>query len=340
MALMEKKENNSLSFNSLELNKEKSCAGKTNPLVAILMCTFNGSRFLSEQLNSIEDQDFSNWVVIVSDDGSTDATFEVLQEYQSKWPKGKLRIRTGPRKGFSINFQSLICDAHIVADYYSYCDQDDVWLPDKLSTAVKAISDLSLHEDGPSCLPVLYCGRSTYVSNSLESLGESQLFLYPKTFSNALVQNIAGGNTMVMNHHAKLLFEKVGIQDVYFHDWWSYLLISGANGGIIYDAIPKILYRQHEFAQVGEIRSIRYRLSRFLTIINGDLKNWNGKNLIALRLANQFICIENKEKIKLFEKMRSSRLIGRLRLLRICGIYRQTRRGEIALILAILIGKI
>ena len=319
---------------------QENNAAKSNPLVAILLCTLNGSKHLSAQLDSIEYQKYSNWVVFASDDGSTDSTLEILHQYQSKWPEGKLIIRSGPRKGFSINFQSLLCDPCVTADYYSFCDQDDVWLADKLSVAVKRISDLSSLSAKTSSLPYLYCGRSIYVSESLEKLGISQLFPYPKNFSNALVQSIAGGNTMVMNHEAKNLFVRAGIQDVYFHDWWAYLLISGANGEVIYDPSPQILYRQHQAAQVGERRSIKYRLARLLTIINGDFKSWNAQNINALKVANNLISTENQIKINLFEKMRYSGLIGRLRLLRICGLYRQTRRGEIALLFAVLMQKI
>ena len=84
-------------------------------LVAILLCTYNGARFLAEQLDSLEAQAHQNWVVIASDDGSTDQTLEILQQYQAKWPSGKLTIRSGPQKGFSQNFLSLACDPKIKA---------------------------------------------------------------------------------------------------------------------------------------------------------------------------------------------------------------------------------
>lgn len=66
------------------------------PLVAILLCTYNGARFLAQQLDSLEAQTHQNWTVFASDDGSTDQTLEILQQYQEKWPSGKLSIRSGP----------------------------------------------------------------------------------------------------------------------------------------------------------------------------------------------------------------------------------------------------
>ena len=108
-----------------------------NYLVCILLCTYNGAKYLKEQLNSIESQTYTNWRIIVSDDGSTDETLTLLHDYQNKWGTSKLEIRKGPQLGFCKNFLSLACDPTIRADYYCFCDQDDVWLDEKISIAVK-----------------------------------------------------------------------------------------------------------------------------------------------------------------------------------------------------------
>jgi glycosyltransferase involved in cell wall biosynthesis len=110
-----------------------------SPLVAILMGTKNGQRFLAEQLDSLIAQTHQNWVLIASDDGSTDDTLRILKAYQAKWPEGKLIIKEGPKRGFCTNFQSMACDPSIRADYYAFCDQDDVWLPTKLDVALTNI---------------------------------------------------------------------------------------------------------------------------------------------------------------------------------------------------------
>jgi len=115
----------------------------------------------------------------------------ILQSYQSQWG-ARLVIRQGPMIGFCANFLGMACDASIEADYYAFCDQDDVWLPEKLEAGIVA---LSLEHD--SGLPLLYCGRTLYVTESLQPCGESEVFSFPKKFRNALVQSVAGGNTMV-----------------------------------------------------------------------------------------------------------------------------------------------
>ena len=88
--------------------------------VAILMCTYNGENFLEEQLDSIENQDYKNWTLYVNDDGSKDATLDILKRYQKKWGNKKLHIRRGPQKGFSQNFLQIICDKKINADIVEF----------------------------------------------------------------------------------------------------------------------------------------------------------------------------------------------------------------------------
>ena len=91
---------------NLELNSDVN-------LVAILLCTYNDAWFLSEQLESLEAQTHKNWVIIASEDGSTDQALVILREYQAKWPAGKLTIRNGSQKGFCQNFLSLAYDPEI-----------------------------------------------------------------------------------------------------------------------------------------------------------------------------------------------------------------------------------
>ena len=112
-----------------------------NSLVAILMCTYNGELYIKEQLDSIQNQDYQNWLLYVSDDGSTDQTLPILKNYQTLWGKSKLHILRGPRRGFQKNFMSLITSKKINADFYMLCDQDDVWLQKKIMTAIEYLKN-------------------------------------------------------------------------------------------------------------------------------------------------------------------------------------------------------
>jgi glycosyltransferase involved in cell wall biosynthesis len=310
-------------------------SNQASPLVAILLCTFNGERFLAEQLDSLEAQTHKNWVLVASDDGSRDATLDILLKYQANWPQGKMVIRKGPQKGFCQNFLSLACDSEIKADYYAFCDQDDVWLPNKLKAALQTIiANQNIY------VPFLYCGRTTYVTEQLKPHGMSPLFIFPPSFRNALVQSIAGGNTMVFNLAAKLLIEKAGPQNVPSHDWWTYLLISGAEGDIFYDPVPYLLYRQHDGALVGGNNSLSAKIERVRMLWQGRFHNWNSQNIVALKGAKHLLVKNHQEILKLFETLRAANLSDRFRLIEVCGLYRQTRRGTLSLFLAVLMKKI
>jgi len=304
-------------------------------LVAILLSTYVGARFLAEQLDSLQAQTHQNWVVFASDDGSTDQTIEILRKYQAKWPAGKLTIRSGPQRGFCQNFLSLACDPRIRADYYAFCDQDDVWLPEKVAIALENISS-----NQQTDIPYLYCGRTKYVTENLKPCGMSPLFVFQPSFRNALVQSIAGGNTMVFNQVAKLLLEKVGPVDVPSHDWWLYQIISGVEGDVFYDRVPQLLYRQHEFALVGGNNSFSARMERIWMLLQGRFQNWNAQNIKALKQVNHLLVKNHQEILRMFEVMRGAKLRDRFRLIGVCGLYRQTKRGTFSLFLAALIKKI
>jgi glycosyltransferase involved in cell wall biosynthesis len=321
----------------IDLNRENPNMSSVSdvPIVAILLCTYNGAKFLVEQLDSLEAQTHQNWVVFASDDGSTDQTIKILYQYQAKWPAGKLTIRKGPQKGFSHNFLSLACDSEIRADYYAFCDQDDVWLPSKLEVAISSIIANQSTE-----VPYLYCGRTKYVNENLKPCGMSPLFAFPPSFRNALVQSIAGGNTMVFNQAAKNLMDKVGIVDVPSHDWWLYLLISGVEGVVFYDKIPQVLYRQHEFTLVGGNNSFPAKMERVSMLLQGRFRRWNTQNIAALSKISYILVKNHQEILRMFELMRGASLKDRFRLIEVCGLYRQTRRGTLSLFLTALINKI
>jgi glycosyltransferase involved in cell wall biosynthesis len=315
--------------------KAPSDQSVAEPLVAILLCTYNGERFLAEQLDSLEAQTHQNWVLMVSDDGSKDGTLDILLKYQAKWPQGRMIIRNGPQKGFCHNFLSLACDSEIKADYYAFCDQDDVWLPEKLTVALQTIA-----ANQNIYVPFIYCGRTTYVTEQLKPCGISPLFVFPPSFRNALVQSIAGGNTMVFNLAAKLLIEKAGPLNVPSHDWWVYQLISGAEGDVFYDPVPYLLYRQHDGALVGGNNSFSAKMERVKMLSQGRFQDWNTQNVVALKEVKHLLVKNHQEILKLFDALRGAKLKDRFRLVGICGLYRQTRRGTFSLFLAALFKRI
>jgi len=313
----------------------KIAAFGVDPLVAILMGTHNGARFLPEQLDSLELQTHQNWVLIASDDGSTDDTLRILRAYQAKWPAGKLIIKEGPKQGYCVNFLSMACDPAICADYYAFCDQDDVWLATKLAVAIQNIA-----ENQEENIPYVYCGRTSYVNEKLKKIGCSPLFAFPRSFRNALIQSVAGGNTMVFNQSAKNALEKMGIVQHPSHDWWVYQLVTGVGGDVFYDQTPQVLYRQHKDALVGGNNSFAARIERISMVFKGELRRWSDQNIAILSAAYPWLTHGSRETLELFKKMRNARLKDRFRLMEVAGLYRQTWRGTISLVVAALLKKI
>ena len=306
-----------------------------NSTICILMGTYNGQAFLAEQLLSIENQSHKDWRLVMSDDGSTDDTLAIAKTFQEKWGKDRLEIRQGPKQGFCANFLSLACDPTIKADFYAFADQDDIWMVDKLSIA-QAYFNAHNHTD----LSRAYCGRTQQVDEHSKLLGCSPLFSLPRSFRNALVQSIAGGNTMVFNQAAKELLEKAGLQQVVSHDWWVYQLVKGAGGNVYYDPEPTILYRQHDGCLVGSNNGFRAKIDRISYVFSGRFKAWNTINYQALVNVKHLLSKDNQDILTTFGKFRGARLKDRIRLLEVCGLYRQTWQGTFSLWLATIINKI
>ena len=313
----------------------KTAQSKSNPKVAILLCTLSGQRYLDEQLKSFAAQTHSNWEVWASDDGSIDNTHNILQSYQTQWGAARLSIHSGPSEGFVANFLSLTCNSNIEADYYAYSDQDDVWKPEKLELAVNWLLSV------PPQKPALYCSRTRVVDANNNEIGLSPLFAKPPSFANSLMQNIGGGNTMVFNKAARALLKqsKEFAPDI-SHDWWAYQLISGCGGQVFYDSKPTVRYRQHGANLVGINNTWAARLKRIGMLFKGQYRRWNDINIASLQKLQDILTPENRALLVRFQLAREMPLIPRLIHLKRSGVYRQTFLGTLGLIVAAIFKKI
>lgn len=304
--------------------------------VAILLCTYNGKEYLKEQLDSIIAQSYDNWCLFVSDDGSNDSTLDILKAYQQKIGFDKIVINQGPMKGFAANFMDLIRKTPDSFDYYAFSDQDDIWLEDKLFTAVS-----TLNSNSNPARQKVYCGRTTLVDEHNNLIGDSPLFRKKPSLKNALVQSIAGGNTMVLNKEAFNIVQKTPVAcDIVSHDWWIYILISAVGGLIIYDAKSTIRYRQHTGNLVGSNTGWIARCIRLKGLLKGKLKNWNQKNINSLLTMESYITDENIAILNAFISGRNSGLFKRSFTLMRLKLYRQTLVGSVALMFAIVLNKL
>jgi glycosyltransferase involved in cell wall biosynthesis len=306
-----------------------------DPTVTILLCTFNGERFLAQQLASLERQTFKNWKLIASDDGSSDQTKSILQAFRRSLEPGKVKIVDGPRRGAPANFLFLACGKNLVSKYYAFCDQDDVWEADKLARAIGVLEQAGLD------VPALYGSRTSLIDENGKTTGLSPLFPKTPTFRSALVQSIAGGNTMVFNQKARELLAFCGDDiDIPSHDWWLYQVISACGGHVHYDAYPSVRYRQHPQNVIGSNMGLVARMRRVRMLRQGRFRYWSQLNVAALTRIRPRMNAENQQTFDLFCKARHRPLLQRAAMFAQAGVYRQTLLGNLGLAAAVVLNKI
>lgn len=235
--------------------------------VLVLLSTYNGEQYLSEQLASIFSQQDVDCHLLVRDDGSTDSTLSIIQEYRNKY-KRKIELLKGENIGWKASYMWLaryaITHYHNYG-FYAFCDQDDVWLPVKLK---HALDKLHFLPSGPQ----LYCSNLFHYEDGVNKGLIRPLHIVP-TIKNCLIRNYATGCTVVFN---KALLEYI-VKDQpkipFAHDYWAYLLANFL-GSVVVDDNAYILYRQHNANQIGSKRSFTQIWKRRLS---------KSKNLIGLR---------------------------------------------------------
>lgn len=305
------------------------------PPITILLAVYNGARYLQAQLESIAKQQFDNWRLIISDDGSQDDSHAICQAFQAKIGPARVNMIKGPAAGPTRNFLHLIAaapDGHPLA----FCDQDDIWLPHKLDRAAVAL----VEQNGP----LLYCSRTFLCDENLQNRRESVLFQRPHTFRNALVQACTPGNTSMVNTAGSALLKRSVAAAVRHrvpsHDWWTYQLIAGSGGKVIFDAEPTLLYRQHGNNVMGRNDTVIQKYRRLAMLFQGEYGGWLISNQAALNEVSDLLTPENRQLLGRFEQMLRAPGPIALRTMRQTNLYRQSRSGDLALRAAAFLGRL
>ncbi len=303
--------------------------------VAILLAVYNGAEQLRAQLDSYAGQTVPPVLVLASDDGSQDASREILNAFAAEHPELNVQIVEGPRRGAAHNFLSLLRDVPRDIDVVALSDQDDVWLPDKLHRGLRALKQQAGQ-------PVLYCGRTWECDADLGNRRISKLRSETPCFRHALVQNIAGGNTMMLNRAAIELTGQASreAKKVVVHDWWIYQLITGVGGLVIYDPAPLLFYRQHSRNMIGANRGLLAKIRRFKHLLSGRLRRWNTVNIRALSASEHRLTPENQTLLRLFGTGRNGSMRERIRMLRHTRVFRQGLEGRLSLYAAALLRRL
>lgn len=214
--------------------------------VQVLVSTYNGEKYLREQLDSLLTQTHSHFFITIRDDGSTDGTTEIIREYASNHPS-KIEAYFEHNTGVIRSFFKLMSNVHKDTDYVCFCDQDDVCMPDKLDRGVRRLA-MSASETA-----LMYLTPTQMVDDLLQPIN-----VWPPapkrgaSFFNALIENIAVGATIMINRSAvdMIKSKEPRYDKIIMHDWWIYMVVS-AFGEIVYDHEPSIYYRQHQGNVVG-----------------------------------------------------------------------------------------
>lgn len=242
--------------------------------IAILMATYNGEKYLCEQVNSILAQTYQDWHLYIHDDGSKDNTIAIIKEYINQYPE-KITLLDYPSQGGAcLNFLSML--EKVDAPYYMFCDQDDVWLNDKVDISIKKMK-VSEEKEGSkpiivfSDLIVVDCLLNTIAPSFHKFAGIFPQFI--QSFDDLAATVLAPGCSMLINAHSKHCIKQPATKAT-MHDAWITACVASKHGKLVYIPQPLLLYRQHSqntlgaraFSQV----TFLYRISNLYNILKNN----------------------------------------------------------------------
>ncbi|MCC9901648.1 glycosyltransferase family 2 protein, partial [Streptococcus agalactiae] len=206
---------------------------------------YNGEKFLAQQIESIQKQTFKEWNLLIRDDGSSDKTCDIIRNFTAKDSRIRF-INENEHHNLGVIKSFFMLVNYEVADFYFFSDQDDVWLPEKLSVSLEAAKHKA------SDVPLLVYTDLKVVNQELNILQDSMIRAQSHhantTLLPELTENTVTGGTMMINH---ALAEKwFTPNDILMHDWFLALLAASL-GEIIYLDLPTQLYRQHDNNVLG-----------------------------------------------------------------------------------------
>lgn len=267
--------------------------------VLVLMSTYNGEKYIEEQLKSILDQEIEEVNILIRDDGSTDGTVIAINKWVERFPQ-KIKFNKEVNKGVVSSFFELVKWAPLDYDYYFFSDQDDWWEKIKIKKAIEKIKSIKKEKK------IGYCSNLNLVDKNLKFLGKKYTKELIPSLKNCFVENIVTGCTFCANN---LLFREIkkdveiiekNIEKILMHDYHFYFLAM-LYGKLIYDKGSYISYRQHENNVIGmEKNKFKFMIKRVKKI----LQNKN-RRIIYLKFLNE----NYKEKLSIAERKKLDLLI-------------------------------
>lgn len=286
-------------------------------MITVLLATWNGEQYLKEQMDSLLQQTDPEFSILISDDGSTDRTPFLIKEYETRYPKriSSLKI-SSPTGSARDNFYRLIKASS--DEYLMFCDQDDIWLPDKVETTKKEME--RMEEKWGKDMPILV-HSDLLITDQNGSLRCNSMARYQKIAvndnrtSHYLVENNITGCTMMINKSLQTLLEPLP-ENGMMHDWWIGLVAS-CFGKISYINRPLIKYRQHGGNQVGARSGTSQLLER-----TNNRKRIKDNYLGLFDQANAFLTVygssmspDQKELFEAFLSIKDKNRAGKIRVI-------------------------
>ena len=203
--------------------------------VNIVVSTYNGEKYIKEQMDSLLAQDYDNIRIYVRDDESSDNTLKILRQYEKQ---GDICVIQGKNKGFSASFFNVLEYAK-EGEYWAFCDQDDVWYPNKLSNAVKWM------QTQKNDIPLLYQSKIAIGNSDLSEIVPYKYENYNYNFQKAFTSNIFFGFAMVINRELYDRLIRADFDQIKYHDWFAAIIVS-AFGKYVFSEEIEAVHRQHE----------------------------------------------------------------------------------------------
>jgi glycosyltransferase involved in cell wall biosynthesis len=279
--------------------------------VLILLSTYNGENYLEEQLNSLSIQEGVEIHYLIRDDGSTDSTQDILKAFSSR--NSAVELIFGKNIGCINSFSELLKLAGNYTqsfDYFAFCDQDDIWLKNKLFVAIQKLKKMSSNK------PAMYCSNLYLIDEKGSNIGE----MHKRgnvTFSKgrSLVESIATGCTVVFNKKVVETFLQYEPIYMTMHDLWVYHMCAFL-GEVFYDDEPYILYRQHSNNVIGSKATLisrwKNRIKSFKTLSGQNYRESEAKEI--LRLYNESLLSQDREIVEIVAYYKKN-LFSRLKFL-------------------------
>jgi len=261
--------------------------------VAILLSTYNGEKYLREQIDSILSQTYENFELIVRDDGSKDGTVSIIKEYIEKSDK-EITLVEGKNMGFIKSFFDLLKRGD--ADYYAYADQDDIWLPNKIELAVNSLEKLD------NTKPNMAFSNVDYYDTEMNFIGHGDSKNKKPAFINSLYECINQGMTMVINKTTRNYIIDNVPEKCFFHDWWTYMVCT-AFGNVVQDDVVTVKYRRAKTNATvegqGAFAIFLWRIKKLF--VNGGMKDIKKQITIFKSIFYKELSKENQKIIDTFE---------------------------------------